>query len=91
MGMVLRVSMAPSIQLVLLQGENADGATVDETEWTATACDDSPTVSASDRVIAAVLGLCDDTAAAGLELPAVGGGMQRPPRSGSRTRLAGGP
>ncbi|BBZ49840.1 hypothetical protein H7H82_14900 [Mycobacterium heidelbergense] len=73
MDIVLGVSMAPdSVQMVLLQGENADGATVDETEFALTAADDSPTVSASDRVIAAILGTRDDAAGAGLELSAVG-------------------
>ena len=73
MDIVLGVSMAPdSIQMVLLQGENADGATVDETEFAATAADDPPTVSASDRVMAAILGTREDAAAAGLELSAIG-------------------
>jgi hypothetical protein len=70
---VLGVSMAPvSVQIVLLQGENADGATVDEKEFAVTAADDSPTVSASDRVIAAILGTREDAAGAGLELSSVG-------------------
>jgi len=70
---VLGVSLAPdSVQMVLLQGENADGATVDEKEFAITAADDSPTVSASDRAIAAILGTREDAAGAGLELSAVG-------------------
>jgi hypothetical protein len=70
---VLGVSMAPaSVQMVLLQGENADGVTLDEQEFAITAADDSPTVSASDRVIASILGTREDTAGAGLELSSVG-------------------
>ena len=65
--------MAPaSLQMVLLQGENADGVTLDEKEFVITAADDSPTVGASDRVIAAILGTREDTAVAGLELSSVG-------------------
>ncbi len=73
MDIVLGVSMAPdSIQIVLLQGENADGATVDEKEFTGRTAEDSPTVSASDRALAAILATRNDAAAAGLELSAVG-------------------
>jgi hypothetical protein len=73
MDIVLGVSMAPaSVQMVLLQGENADGATVDENEFAVPAGDDSPTVSASDRVLAAILGTREDAISAGLELSSVG-------------------
>ncbi len=73
MDIVLGVSMAPaSVQMVLLQGENADGATVDENEFAVPARDDAPTVSASDRVVAAILGTREDAISAGLELSSVG-------------------
>ncbi len=73
MDIVLGVSMAPeSVQMVLLQGENADGTTVNENEMAVLADDDSPTVSASDRVIAAIMATRDDAASAGLELSAIG-------------------
>lgn len=73
MDIVLGVSMAPaSVQMVLLQGENADGATVDESEFAVMASDDSHTVSASDRVVAAILDTRDDAVGAGLELSSVG-------------------
>ncbi|WP_420914775.1 DUF7159 family protein, partial [Mycobacterium paraense] len=73
MDIVLGVSLAPdSVQMVLLQGENADGATVDEKDFAVVAADDSPTVSASDRAIAAILGTRDDAADAGLALSAIG-------------------
>jgi len=70
---VLGVSMAPaSIQMVLLEGENADGATVEEDEFHVSAADDSATASASDHVIAAILGTREGAADAGLELSAIG-------------------
>jgi hypothetical protein len=73
MDIVLGISMAPAaVQMVLLQGENADGTTVDENEFAVTADDDSPTVGASDRVIAAIVATREDAASAGLELSAVG-------------------
>jgi hypothetical protein len=73
MDIVLGVSMAPaSVHMVLLQGENADGVTVDEHAFAVTAADDSPTVSATDRVIAAILGSREDAAGAGLELNSIG-------------------
>ena len=73
MDIVLGVSLAPaSVQMVLLQGENADGTTVDTNEFAVTADDGSPTDSASDRVLAAILATREDAASAGLELSAVG-------------------
>ena len=73
MDVVLGFSIAPaSVQMVLLQGENADGVTVDEKDFVITAADDSPTVTASDQVIAAILGTCETAAVAGMELSAVG-------------------
>lgn len=73
MDIVLGVSMAPaSVQMVLLQGENGDGTTVDTNAFAVTADDGAPTVSASDRVLAALLATREDAARAGLELSAVG-------------------
>jgi hypothetical protein len=70
---VLGVSMAPaSIQMVVLEGENADGATVEEDEFDVTAADDAATASASDQVVAAILGTREGAADAGLELSAIG-------------------
>jgi hypothetical protein len=40
---------------MVLQGKSGDGFTLDEKEFAVTAADDSSTVSASDRVIAAIL------------------------------------
>lgn len=70
---VLGVSMAPSsIQMVVLQGEYADGATVEEDAIDVTGADDAATVSASDRVISAILGTREGAADAGLELSSIG-------------------
>ncbi len=73
MDIVLGVSMAPaSIQMVVLEGENADGATVEEDEFDVTAADDAATASAPDQVVAAILGTREGAADAGLELSAIG-------------------
>lgn len=57
MDIVLGVSMAPaSIAMVVLEGENADGATVEEDEFDVTAADDPATATGPDQVIAAILG-----------------------------------
>jgi hypothetical protein len=58
--------------MMLLEGENAEGVTLGQKEFAVSASDDSPTVSASDRVIAAILDAREDTAGAGLELSSVG-------------------
>jgi hypothetical protein len=70
---VLGVSMAPSsIQMVVLEGENADGATVEENEFALAALDESNAASAPDQVISAILGTREGAADAGLELSAIG-------------------
>ncbi len=73
MDIVLGVSMAPaSIQMVVLEGEYADGATVEEDVFDVTAADDAATASAPDQVIAAILGTREGAADAGLELSSIG-------------------
>ncbi len=73
MHIVLGVSMAPaSIQMVVLEGENADGATVEEDGFDVTAADNAATASAPDQVIAAILGTREGAADAGLELSSIG-------------------
>ncbi|WP_142280120.1 DUF7159 family protein [Mycobacterium paraense] len=73
MDIVLGVSMAPaSIQMVVLEGENADGATVEEDDIDVTAANDAATASAPDQVVAAILGTREGAADAGLELSAIG-------------------
>ncbi|MDR3660859.1 MAG: hypothetical protein P4L86_10770, partial [Mycobacterium sp.] len=65
--------MAPaSIQMVVVEGENADGAMVEEDDFVLTAGDDSATATAPDRVIAAILGTREGAADAGLELSSIG-------------------
>ena len=73
MDIVLGVSMAPaSIQMVVVAGENADGATVEEEDFDVTAAADSAIASASDQVIAAILGTREGAVDAGLELSSIG-------------------
>lgn len=73
MELVLGVSMAPaSIRMVLVEGENADGVTVEEENIDVTAVDDSPTLTAADQVIAAILGTREGAAEAGSRLLSTG-------------------
>ena len=87
---VLGVSMAPaSIQMVVLEGENADGATVEEDEFDVTAAADSAIASGPDQVIAAILGTREGAADAGLELSSIGVTWTDQTRSGRIARRAG--
>ncbi|OBH10959.1 hypothetical protein A5695_20875, partial [Mycobacterium sp. E1747] len=73
MDIVLGVSMAPaSIQMVVLEGEYADGATVEEDVFDVSAADEAATASASDQVLAAILGTREGAADAGLEVSSIG-------------------
>ena len=73
MDIVLGVSMAPSsIQMVVLEGENAEGVTVEEDELVVTDVDVSKGASAPDHVISAILGTREGAADAGLQLSAIG-------------------
>ena len=57
MDTVLGVSMAPStVRMVLIEGENADGVTVDEDNFGIRANGDSAPSAGADRVISAILG-----------------------------------
>ena len=70
---VLGVSMAPaSIQMVVLEGEYADGATVEEDVFDVAANDEAATASAPDQVLAAILGTREGAAEAGLEVSSIG-------------------
>src|SRR6185437_8127394 len=65
--------MAPaSIQMVLVEGESADGATVDEDHIEVTADGDPITNSAPARAIAAILGTREGASDAGLHLSSIG-------------------
>ncbi|WP_369827371.1 hypothetical protein [Mycobacterium sp. E1386] len=65
--------MAPaSIQMVVLEGEYADGATVEEDVFDVAAADEAATASAPDQVLAAILGTREGAAEAGLEVSSIG-------------------
>ena len=73
MDIVLGVSMAPdSVQMVLVEGENADGALVEDDEFDVIATDDAATITATDQVISAILGTREGAADAGLQLSSIG-------------------
>ncbi|WP_264067443.1 DUF7159 family protein [Mycobacterium seoulense] len=70
---MLGVSMAPaSIQMVVLEGQYADGATVEEEVFDVAAAAEAPTASAPDQVLAAILGTREGAADAGLEVSSIG-------------------
>ena len=73
MDTVLGVSMAPTtVRMVLVEGENADGATVDEENFAISNGEDSPTLSAPDQVVAAILGTQEGANEAGYQLLSTG-------------------
>ena len=73
MNIVLGVSMTPTtVRMVLVEGESADGPTVDHDVFDITSVDGSATPSAPDQVIAAVLGTRESADAAGHRLTATG-------------------
>jgi uncharacterized membrane protein YgcG len=70
---VLGVSMAPTtVRIVLVEGENADGATVDEENFVVTDGEDPATFSAPNQVVAAILGTREGANEAGYELLSTG-------------------
>jgi hypothetical protein len=70
---VLGVSMAPTaVRMVLVEGENGDGATVDEDNFDVAADDDTATVSAADQVVSAILGTREGAAEGGYQLASTG-------------------
>lgn len=73
MDIVLGVSMTPTtVRMVLVEGENADGITVDHDVFDVTAVDDSATMSAADQVVAAILGTQESAEAGGHHLKSIG-------------------
>jgi uncharacterized membrane protein YgcG len=69
---VLGVSMAPTaVRMVLVEGENADGVTVDEEGFDVNTAD-APTVSAADQVVAAILGTQEGAVESGYQLRSTG-------------------
>jgi hypothetical protein len=70
---VLGVSMAPTtVRIVLVEGQNADGATVDEDNFAVTNGDDPATFSGPNQVVAAILGTREGANEAGYELLSTG-------------------
>jgi uncharacterized membrane protein YgcG len=70
---VLGVSMAPTtVRMVLVEGENADGTTVDEDDFAVTAVGGSAVTSAPDRVLAAILGTRESAAEGDFRLTSTG-------------------
>src|SRR6202012_2518856 len=73
MDTVLGVSMAPTaVRMVLVEGENGNGATVDEDNFEVAPDADSATLSAADRVVSAILGTREGAAAGGYQLTSTG-------------------
>jgi hypothetical protein len=70
---VLGVSMAPTtVRIVLVEGENADGVTVDEDNIAVAGDQDPATFSAPNQVVAAILGTREGADEAGYELLSTG-------------------
>jgi uncharacterized membrane protein YgcG len=70
---VLGVSMAPTaVRMVLVEGENADGVTVDEDNFAISNGEDLATFSAPNRVVAAILGTREGANEAGYQLLSTG-------------------
>jgi hypothetical protein len=70
---VLGVSMAPTtVRIVLVEGQNADGATVDEDNFAVTNGEDPATFSGPDQVVAAILGTREGANEAGYDLLSTG-------------------
>jgi putative ABC transport system ATP-binding protein len=58
--------MAPTtVRMVLVEGENADGVTVDQHNFDITTNGDTPAITAPDQVISAILGTREDAAEVG--------------------------
>jgi hypothetical protein len=70
---VLGVSMAPAtVDIVLVEGENADGATVDQDNFDITTNGDAPTITAPEQVVSAILGTREGAAEGGYQLTSTG-------------------
>ena len=73
MDTVLGVSMAPTaVRMVLVEGENADGLTVDEDGFEVNAAADAPTINAADLVVSAILGTQEGAVESGYQLRSTG-------------------
>src|SRR5271163_4235364 len=73
MDIVLGVSMAPtSVRMLLVEGENADGVTVEDNKFDIATDEDAATLSAADQVISAILGTHEGATEAGHALTSTG-------------------
>ncbi len=73
MDIVLGVSMAPtSVRTLLVEGENADGVTVEDDKFVIAADDAAATLSAADQVVSAILGTREGATQAGHALTSTG-------------------
>jgi hypothetical protein len=70
---VLGVSMAPTtVRMVLIEGQNADGVTVEQDTFGVVAGEDSATSGAADQVIGAIVGTREGAAEGGYRLASMG-------------------
>ena len=73
MDIVLGVSMAPkSVRMLLVEGENADGVTIEDNQFDIADEDAAETLSAADQVISAILGTREGATEAGHALTSTG-------------------
>src|SRR6201996_7024269 len=73
MDIVLGVSMAPtSVRMLLVEGENADGLTIEDNQFDIADDDAASTLSAADQVISAILGTREGATEAGHALTSTG-------------------
>ncbi len=73
MNIVLGVSMAPtSVRMLLVEGESADGVTVEDNQFSFAAAEDAATLSGADQVISAILGTREGATEAGHALTSTG-------------------
>ncbi len=73
MDIVLGVSMTPTtVRMVLVEGEKADGVTVDHDVFDIKPADGSATSSAAEQVLAAIVGTQESAAASGHHLKSIG-------------------
>lgn len=73
MDTVLGVSMAPTaVRMVLVEGQNGEGATVDEDNFDVPPEDDAATLTAANQVVSAILGTREGAAEGGYQLASTG-------------------
>ena len=73
MDIVLGVAMSPeTVRLVVIEGQGADGVTVEQDEFGVAAADDSVTSGAVDQVLAAISGTREGAGAGGYRLASTG-------------------